>query len=358
MMRAIILVVFVACGGGKATPKHRPDIDKPIDKPAALPESKELVGNITKITVQGATAESTRTQVETAMAGVKGKPLDQDKLRAALVDIMKMPAVADVTVHGTQAADGVELVVQVVSQPLMKKLTATEDGGKTIPLGMAAMPNNSPLEPARIQTLAQSLRDRYVGSGHFNAEVTWKKVAVEGGVDVVIEVKPGPPATIGSIAYKGNKAAKKTLDAQVAPVLVVGEPVSSEKIGLAAEKLHHWYWDNGFPNVKIKTPEPVAGKNALVFVIEEGALFKIGKIEIKSALTLENAKLLKTFGVKQGDVFSRTKIADGRQRVLDEVAKTTGKPNVDVLPLTKLDLEKKKIDFTLEITAGPSGGGN
>lgn len=352
----IVLALVTACSGGDAT---KPTTPKPAITPdAAAPVApaqpfsgkwSELTGSIKTIRVTA--PDSVRAKVEAAVGGVKDKPIDPDKMRDTLAQVMQIPGVADVSAQAVQLADGVELVVEIVAQPMMKSLTAIETGGKTIPLGIGAIPNNSPLDPHRIQTLAASLRDRYLAIGHFEADVTWKRTDGAGGVDVVIEVKPGPQSTLGSIGFKGNTVAAATLTAKVAKLLVVGEPLLEEKISTAAQMLSELYWDKGYANVKVSTPKPVAGKNALVFQVTEGPQFRIGPVTIKGVPEADHAKYKKLFTVKQGDLFSRTAIADGRKKVVDAIV-ATGYPNAEAYPLTKVDVHAKTIALTLEIETG------
>jgi outer membrane protein assembly factor BamA len=223
-MRALVIAALIACGGGGAKPTAPTPVEKPAPKPDVVPTA-ELTGAVKQVRVDG--GGSMRGAIETAMAGLAGKPLDTDQVRAALTNVMATPGVADVTVKGVQLADGIELVVEVTLHPVMKTLTATE-GAKTIALGMQAIPTGTPLDPKKVQALAASLRDRYVSNGYFDADVTWRRVAVAGGVDVVIDVKPGEASSIASIGFKGNTMPSKELAAQLTKLLVVGQPVLEE----------------------------------------------------------------------------------------------------------------------------------
>jgi outer membrane protein insertion porin family len=357
-MRALAIVACVAaCGGGGAAkpvaPKPTPVVaPAPAAAKPATGKASDLTGAVKSIRVEIA-AEARRAEVLAAFAGVTGKPIDVDQLRVAMTQVMKLQGVADVAAQGVQLADGIELVIQVTLNPVMRKLTAIETGGKTIALGMAAMPNNSPFDPHRIQTLAASLRARYLGTGHFDAEVTWRRIPVADGIEVVIEVTPGAVASIASVAFQGNNTIpSRVLAPLVSKLLVVGEPVLDDKLQNAAQALSAHYWDAGYANVVINTPKATAGKNAVVFRIVEGPKFKIGPVKITGDLPEDRAKYLALFGVKQGDVFSRTAIVDGRKRVVDALV-ATGRPRADALPLTKVDLPAKTIGLTLEINAGP-----
>jgi outer membrane protein assembly factor BamA len=160
---------------------------------------------------------------------------------------------------------------------------------------------------------------------------------------------------VKSVAFSGNKAiAAKTLGDKVAKLVVVGEPVLQEKLGAAAELVYAHYWDVGYANVRVDPPKPVAGPNDVVFKINEGPQFKLGPIAIKGDLpATEHARYLTLFGAKKGDIFNRTKIADGRKRMNDAIV-ATGRPHASVLPLTKVDLPAKTIAITLEVALGPA----
>jgi len=354
-MRAWIVVLVCACSGGskKVTPPTQGSGTAAVAKPNDPPftgKASELTGVVKKITVTGA-AYRTQPDVEAALASAKDKPLDADRVRELLAKAAKIQGVADVAVDAVQLADGIELVVTVTPQPVLKKLTAIETGGKIVPLGMGGAPaTGSAIEPHRIQALAGQLRDRYLSQGHFDAQVEWKRTDAADGVEVVIEVTPGVASTIGSVAFKGNTVPSKKLLEFTSKILVVGQPVLADKIEEAALEVTRHYWDIGYANVKIVSPAPVAGKNALVFTITENGVYRIGKITIKGVPAGDEAKYLKLFGAKSGDVFSRTKIAEGRLNVMEAYEKT-GKLNVEVTPLTKVDLEKKTLDFTLEFTS-------
>ena len=347
MNRLLVILALAACGGGSAS-KPAPTKTEPAQPAPPVAESKELTGKIEKIRVTG--AATLQPQVEAAVTGLANKPLDRETLRVALANVMLISGVADITVKGVQLATGIELVVEVTPHPIMRKLTATE-GTNTIALGMAAMPANTPLDPAKLQALAASLRDRYISQGYFNADATWRKTPVTDGVEVVIEVKPGDKSEIAAVKFTGNKLAAKDLLAQTAKLLVVGEPAQADKIEAAGLAISAYYWDRGYANVSVRSPKITAGKQTLTFEIQEGPVFKVGKIEITGDLPqTEHAKYLKLFAVKQGAVFNRTAIVKGRQAMVDALV-ATGKPTADVTPLTNVDLPKKTIGLTLEVSA-------
>lgn len=350
-----LLLLASACGGG-AAPHTAPTVPKPPTVPVATPSAApatpaELTGVVKQLRVQGATG-SQRTQIEAALAAAKDKPVGSDELRTALANVMRIEGIADITVQGVQLADGIELVVEVTSHPAMKKLVAIEAGGKVISLGIGAATLTGVFDPQRVQALAQTLRERYVTNGYFDADATWKQVPVTGGVEVTIEVVPGPLSSIDAITFTGSTVPKKDLDAIVAKWFVVGQPVVASRIASATEAISAYYWDKGYANIRVVEPKITAGKITVTFEIIEGPVFKIGTVEIKGVPAAERPTYLKLFGVKTGDLFTRSAIATGRDK-LTAAFTAAGKRDVLVLPLTKIDFPGKRISLTLEVSFAP-----
>jgi hypothetical protein len=72
-----------------------------------------------------------------------------------------------------------------------------------------------------------------------------------------------------------------------------------------------------------------------------------GLLAISGAPTAEHKKYLAVLGLKKGEIFSRSRVAASRQRVLAIV--TAGNPGADVVPLTQLDTKARTIALTFEI---------
>ncbi len=354
-MKYLVFLLACACGGG-AAPHPTPTGPKPPAIPVAPPSavaatSADLTGVVKQLRVQGATGAQ-RTQLEAALAAAKDKPVDSDELRTALANVMRVDGIADITVQGVQLADGIELVVEVAAHPAMTKLVAIEAGGKAISLGIGAGALSGVFDPRRVQALAQTLRERYVTNGYFDADATWKQTPVAGGVEVTIEVVPGPISSIDAITFTGSTVPKKDLDAIVAKWFVVGQPVVAARITSATEAISAYYWDKGYANIRVVEPKLTAGKITVAFEIIEGPVFKIGTVEIKGVPAAERPTYLKLFGVKPGDIFTRSGIATGRDK-LTAAFTAAGKQDVLVLPLTKVDFPGKRISLTLEVSFAP-----
>lgn len=310
-MKRLLLVMLCACGGRAATPATV-FVPKPPRPTVASPASvapAELTGVVKKLRVSGAT-RGQRTQIESALAAALSKPVASDELRAGLATAIRVEGVDDLVVQGIQLAEGIELVVEVAARPVLKRLVAIETGGKAIALGISAPTLDGPLDPRRVQALAQTLRDRYVTNGYFDADATWKTAPVTGGVEVTIEVTPGELSAIDAITFPGSTRPKQDLEAVVAKWLVLGQPVVEERIAAAVQALNAYYWDRGYANVLVREPKVTAGRITLAFTIIEGPVFRMGgSSEVPQAVRRQPGRSVQSLRDRE-----RTRQADRRSR--------------------------------------------
>ncbi|MEO8699644.1 MAG: POTRA domain-containing protein [Kofleriaceae bacterium] len=355
-MKAVVVVLAIAACGGTSKPLAPPT---PASKPAppggaavaATTTWDQLKGPIKSVEVPAVGDAGLRTQVAAVFAEQTGKLLDRAKLRDALENVLAIPVIADVAARGVQLAGGIKLIIDVKLQPTVRKLTAVETGGKDVPFtGLATPRTGGPLDRQVISGLVADLREKYITRGYMQVIVDWHQVPVAGGVDVVIDITQGEASTVESITVSGNKGvATPELVATISKFVVVGQPVLAERIERASLELSALYWERGYANVSISAPEITGGSQKIVYTVREGGVFKIGAVTISGdPPAKDHARYLQVFGVKKGDVFKRSAIVDGRERVLLEAA-AAGMKTPNALPLTKVDLTKQTIDITLEI---------
>ena len=350
---AIALVAALGCGGGAAeTPVAKPVAhpDVPAGPPPIIDWAK-LVGPIKSVSVT--TPDHTLApRAKELLTGEVGKPIDRSRLRGVLSKILEISGVADVSASATQLPDGVELVVDVVPEPTLHALTAREVGGADIVTpGQLATAVGLPIDLALLDAVGRQLRDQYLERGFVDVSVDWKQTAAgKGQVDIAIEITPGKASTIASVEFKGNSHAKRDdLVKAINNDLVTGTPWNSDRVDRATLLLTSYYYDHGYVNVAVEGPKPAGGPSPAVFSITEGDQFKVGMLDVTGVSAADAKKYLALIGVKTKDVFSRSAIVAGVQKITEAVH-AAGMPTGNVLPLTKVDTAKKTIDLTLEIS--------
>ncbi len=111
-----------------------------------------------------------------------------------------------------------------------------------------------------------------------------------------------------------------------------------------------YYWDRGYARVNVGEPQIRA--TAIVIPITENEVFTIDSVAVTGdPVASMNARHRDGLSVKPGVVFSRTQIATDREQ-LSRYYEERGYANVNVLPLTKLDIAKRTVGLAFEIERG------
>ena len=111
------------------------------------------------------------------------------------------------------------------------------------------------------------------------------------------------------------------------------------------------YWDRGHALVKIGEPVIPPSRDAVSIPIEEGPVFRIGRVTVTGELIGSARANLAMTRIRPGALFSRSAITRDCT-ALSDFYQDQGYAYVNVLPLTKIDLDRKTIGLTLEITRG------
>ena len=331
-----LLLVLAACGGSAPAPQA------PAPKPAAPAGPvdvawDQLVGPIRDVQVAAADATLVP-KAKAVVAGEVGKELDRTQLREVTSKLFALPGVSDVLVRGIQHADGITLDIELTQQPTVHAITAS--AGVALP-GQVVAANGLPLDPVLLDAVTRQLRDKYLDNGYVDAQVRWSTKPVGNQVDVTIDVAPGTAIVIDKVDFKGNAHAKSDeLAKAIAGDIGKGTPFTSEHLEKAELELTAYYFDRGYVNVRVATPAPAS---TIVFDIQEGDQFRVGKLSIKDAKPADEKKWLALLGVKKGDIFSRTAMTNAMKKLQDATKAQ------DITPVTKVDADKKTIDVEFDL---------
>ena len=331
-----LLLVLAACGGSAPAPQA------PAPKPAAPAGPvdvawDQLVGPIRDVQVAAADATLVP-KAKAVVAGEVGKELDRTQLREVTSKLFALPGVSDVLVRGIQHADGITLDIELTQQPTVHAITAS--AGVALP-GQVVAANGLPLDPVLLDAVTRQLRDKYLDNGYVDAQVRWSTKPVGNQVDVSIDVTPGTAIVVDKVDFKGNAHAKSDeLAKAIAGDIGKGTPFTSEHLEKAELELTAYYFDRGYVNVRVAPPAPAS---TIVFDIQEGDQFRVGKLSIKDAKPADEKKWLALLGVKKGDIFSRTAMTNAMKKLQDATKAQ------DITPVTKVDADKKTIDVEFDL---------
>jgi outer membrane protein insertion porin family len=147
---------------------------------------------------------------------------------------------------------------------------------------------------------------------------------------VVYIIDEGPRIRIKSVTFRGNKAIKtgelreatktKTNNWFLWPVYY-----TEEKVAADVDRLRTLYYDAGFLNHQIE----VDGDVHITFRIDEGPVYKVGRITVEGNTHFDNETLLKDLELKPGQIYRQRRAYAHARRIL-RLYRENGYVDVDV----------------------------
>jgi outer membrane protein insertion porin family len=350
----VMALALAACGGPRTPDPEGPGNKVPV-APVTPGKLEDLRGDLVAIEIVGLKFERTR-DARAALTSTVGKPFELDRVAADVRALWKLGGVGDVHVEGRVIDGGVGLRFTVVEQAKIGTIQiqgATAFGADHL-IEQLSLQRGSPVDPVAIAEARVALIDQYRQAGYAKAEVSWETAPHESGHDLVFTIVEGPPVVVSSITFKGNKTVNR--DALLALIAKDGGPAIGGRywsVGLEAGLLNisARYYDLGHINVAVRPPAITTGADGAVTIaveIEEGDQFKLAAPKFTGTL-LGTAKEYQTLlGAKAGEVFNRTKISEGIDRIRQMHA-SKGQSAVLVEPQTEIDAPKKRVKLTIVI---------
>jgi outer membrane protein insertion porin family len=264
--------------------------------------------------------------------------------------------------------------------------------------GLSSVSTSDVLDRFKERKVGLSVESQYDPTKVKKAEVTLKDLLSEHGRQFAVvrtEVRPIPPAAVaitfvvregpkvkvGKIQFTGNKhVPSRTLRAAMKNLRPIGIPHSiflenvfsktydASKLNEDTERVRAEYQNRGYFKVLVEDPKTqmhdtgggvsipwIHGKGKAVDItmpIEEGDRYRLGTITFKGNKALNNVKALRSlFPIKDGDIFSREKVAKGLEN-LRKAYGEYGYINFTSVPDTTFDEDKKLVQLDVDLDEG------
>jgi outer membrane protein insertion porin family len=297
----------------------------------------------------------------------------------------------DIKFTREQTPKGWRINVQVKEKPTIREITYTGhpsvsdsdilDRFKQDKVGLVV---ESQYDPTRIKRAEVSLKGLLSEHGRQFATIrTEIRQIPPAAVGITFVVKEGPKVKVGKIIFEGNKAIKsRMLRAAMKNLKPVGIPHSiflenifaktydATKLEEDTERVRAEYQDRGYFKAAVNDPKteihdtghrgghipllqsgPGKAVN-ITMVVDEGDQYRLGKITFKNNKAISNVAALRSlFPLKDGDIFSRAKIAKGLEN-LRKAYGEYGYINYTGVPSTTFDDEKKLANLEIDIDEG------
>ncbi len=297
----------------------------------------------------------------------------------------------DIRFEREQSAKGWILHIYLKERPTIREINY---------VGLNAVSTSDVLDRFKERKVGLSVENQYDPTKIKKAEVTLKQLLAEHGrqfatirtevrpippaaVAITFVVKEGPKVKVGRIRFRGNKHINdRTLRAAMKNLKPIGIPHSiflenifsktydATKLEEDTERVRAEYQNRGYFKVLVDDPkteihdtghtgfhvpliQPGLGKSVdITMPIEEGDRYHLASITFKNNKAIQSIAALRSlFPMKDGDIFSREKVAKGLEN-LRKAYGTDGYINFTSVPDTKFDDAKKTVDLVIDVDEG------
>ncbi len=297
----------------------------------------------------------------------------------------------DIRFEREQSAKGWILHIYLKERPTIREINYT---------GLNAVSTSDVLDRFKDRKVGLSVENQYDPTKIKKAEVTLKQLLSEHGrqfatirtevrpippnaVGITFVVREGPKVKVGRIRFRGNKHVNdRTLRAAMKNLKPIGIPHSiflenlfsktydATKLEEDTERVRAEFQNRGYFKVLVDDPkteihdtghagfhvpglQPGLGKSVdITMPIEEGDRYRLGKITFIHNKAISNAAALRSlFPMKDGEIFSREKVAKGLEN-LRKAYGEAGYINFTSVPDTKFDDEKKIVNLEIDVDEG------
>jgi outer membrane protein insertion porin family len=297
----------------------------------------------------------------------------------------------DIRFEREQNAKGWILHIYLKERPTIREINYT---------GLNAVSTSDVLDRFKDRKVGLAVENQYDPTKIKKAEVVLKDLLAEHGrqfatirtevrpippaaVGVTFVIREGPKVKVGRIQFRGNKHVNdRTLRAAMKNLKPIGIPHSiflenifaktydATKLEEDTERVRAEFQNRGYFKVLVDEPkteihdtgrtglhipllQPGLGKSVdITMPIEEGDRYRLGSITFKNNKAIPNSAALRNlFPMKDGDIFSRDKIAKGLEN-LRKAYGENGYINFTPVPDTKFDDEKKLGNLEIDVDEG------
>src|SRR5262245_12665612 len=260
--------------------------------------------------------------------------------------------------------DGMVLTVRVVENPILNQVVY--EGNSTLSnndLNMEVQVRpRMVFTRARVQADVQRIIELYRRSGHFAATVEPKIIQrPQNRVDLVFEINEGPTTGVAAINFIGNRVfSDADLREQIVTTtsawwkfLTTNDNYDPDRLTFDREQLRRFYLSRGYADFRVVSAvaelAPDRRNFFITFTVDEGELYRFGKISIQSQIRDLNPDLLRPLLLTlEGQTYDATLI-DRSVEALTYAAGTRGFVFIDIRPQVTRDAMARTIDLTYTI---------
>lgn len=260
--------------------------------------------------------------------------------------------------------DGGVMKINITEAPIVNMVTvegndevSTDDLKKEIKLK-----ERSPFDQTVIGADVGRMLTIYQRKGFFGTKIEPKKISLDDNrVNVVYEITEGHPTYIRDIDFTGNeKFSARTLRGEILSrehawwrFMTQFDVYDEDRIMYDQQMLRQFYLRNGYVDFAVKSARgtftPDREYYSVVFDVDEGPKYKIGKVEIDTPFDdVPNDELYDVLKVSGGDTYNVDKVEETISALRGAVAEH-GYAFINVEPVPTKNDDARTIDLNFKI---------
>jgi outer membrane protein insertion porin family len=335
-------------------PEAEPSLVCPAEVHSQSSDIASLEGmRIAKICIHGVPPKEAE-DLRELLAEREGDVFTRGRAAADIPALFATHLVDDVRITAVPAGSR-GLILDVALRPSLRVAKVTFHGASA--LGDAALEKSFPLQPgapldrAKLRQALHDIELKYAEQAFASAHTTFTIESNAAGARIQVDVEEGPVVHITKVAFSGLSKVKEA-DLLSAMMEKTGDPCLPDRAERDTLLINAALYDRGHAQATVEMAQQVVGAEAtLTFAVNEGPAFHIGKLHMKGVPLGEEKDVLAALSTKPKSLFSRSGVMKDIL-ALDARAKARGL-EVDIAPDTELDVEKKLIHLTFDITPKP-----
>ncbi|MEA3509431.1 MAG: outer membrane protein assembly factor BamA [candidate division NC10 bacterium] len=306
-------------------------------------------------------SDAIRQRIETRV----GDPFSPEKIREEVERLFKMGFFDDVMVEAEEFEGGLRLIYVVKEKPSIRliQIEGAEELDEEDIRDRIDVAAGSVFEPQAIGRNVGKIRAFYEEEGFYTAQVVGRTERVsDRELDIIFEIQEGDEFFIRDITFVGNEGLS---DGKLSGIMATNERFFIPFFGAGVlkrsdleqdgERIKALYLNEGYLEVKVAEPEIQVDKEAnrldIVIRIEEGARFRVGKVQVVGSKIFTPEELLATLKLPEEEFFNRDTLRKDLANVTAKYSEL-GYVFADVVPVTRVQADEEMVNVSLEITEG------
>jgi outer membrane protein insertion porin family len=295
--------------------------------------------------------------VKTRVGGVYQK----DQISKDLKSIFEMGYFDDLRADAESSPDGKIVTFHVKEKPTIRRIKTTgnlrfdDDKIKeSLTISTGAI-----LNLFKIRSNIEQIETMYKEKNYHKVKVDYKIVPLANNqADIEFIIDEGPKLYVTDIEFEGNKSftpkrLKKVIQTKEKGFfywLTSSGDLDRTKLDQDTALLNNFYLNQGYINARVGDPQVDIGEEniRIIFKIEEGDRYKVGRIDVTGDMILPKKELLKDLSLGKSTYFDREKLRND-VIALTDLYGNYGYAHADVKPMVKENHAALVVDVTYEI---------